>query len=172
MAYDELEQYFLDINWYFKDYFNRICIAASGGGILPSIILENDQGNEQFHQIVFDLPRRFEVIRNENALELIQGIDNQNLDSYFEDFDGLAARGLYVYDKLKLDDPEDGLYLLVAYPKYDSRIDKFPFEKNSLSLIPQIGHALISRRDQILSDRNFSPIDLVSTLNRSRKTDE
>lgn len=168
MAYDELEQYTLDINWYFADKFNRICIAASGGGILPSIIFENDRRNDEFHETVINLPARFEVIRNENVLELLQGIDNQNLDSYFQDFERLAARGLYVYDKLLLSDPEDTFYLLVAYPKYDSTIDKFPFEKKDLSLIPKTIQPVISRRNQILGDRNFLPIDLIEILNKSR----
>lgn len=165
MAYNELEQYTLDINWYFTDHYNRICIAASAGGLLPKPIIENDEGNEQFHKIVTELPIRFKVTRNENILGQIQGINNQNLESYFQDFEALAGRGLYVFDKLKLDDPEDGFYLLVAYPNYNTDTDSFPVDKEKLSLIPKIKEVIISRRNQQLADSNFTPIELVQILN-------
>lgn len=165
MAYDELEQYGLDINWYFTDYFNRIFVGASGGGLLPKPILQNDEGNEQFHKVVNELPIRFKVTRNENVLNQLQGISSENLDLYFQDFEGLASRGLYVFDKLKLDDPEDGFYLLVAYPNYDTRIDSYPVPKEKLSLIPKTKRAIISRRNQKVSYRNFTPINLVQILN-------
>ncbi len=66
MAYDILDQYSLDINWYFVDFYNRLIVFASGGGILPTTIAENDKNNELFHQIAFDLPVRYKVVRNEN----------------------------------------------------------------------------------------------------------
>jgi hypothetical protein len=165
MAYNEFDQYTLDINWYFTDHYNRICIAASAGGLLPKPIVENDEGNEQFHKIINELPIRFEVTRNETVLDLLQGISNQNLDSYFQDFESLAGRGLYVFDKLKLDDPEDGYYLLVAYPNYDTNIDRYPVDKKNLSLIPKTKQSIISRRNQKVLDSNFTPINLVHILN-------
>jgi hypothetical protein len=169
MAYNELEQYTLDINWYFTDHYNRICIAASAGGLLPKPIIENDEGNEEFHKIVNELPIRFKVTRNENILDQIQGISNQNLDSYFQDFENLAGRGLYVFDKLKIDDPEDGFYLLIAYPNYDTNIDSYPVEKGQISLIPKTKQSIISRRNQKVSDSNFTPIDLVQILNNTNR---
>lgn len=167
MAYSEIEQLTLDINWYFVDYYNRICIAASAGGLLPKPITENDEGNEQFHKIVSDLPLRFEVARNENTLNQIQGIESQGLEVYFQDFDKLASRGLYVYDKLKLDNPEDGFYVLVAYPIYDTSRDKYPLDKKNLLLIPKTKQAIISRRYQNLSQSNFNPINLTEILNNN-----
>lgn len=166
MAYNEIDLYTLDINWYFTDYYNRICIAASAGGLLPKPIIENDEGNEQFHRIVNELPIRFKVTRNENILEQLQGIDSQGIDEYFQDFEALAGRGLYVFDKMNLDDPEDGFYLLVAYPNYDTNVDSFPVDKDKLSLIPKTNQSIILRRNQIVLDSNFIPIDLLEILNK------
>lgn len=165
MAYSVIEQLTLDINWYFADHYNRICIAASAGGLLPKQITENDEDNEQFHKIVSNLPLRFEVARNENIRSLIQGIESQNLEDYFQDFEKLASRGLYVFDKLKLDNPEDGFYILVAYPIYNTTTDSYPLDKKNLSLIPKIKRAIISRRFQKLSQSNFKPIDLIGIFN-------
>ena len=165
MAYNQIEQNTLDINWYFTDRFNRICIGASAGGLLPNPITENNEGNEQFHQIVNELPIRFKVTRNENILEQLQGISSENLDIYFRDFEALAGRGLYAFDKLKLEDPEDGFYLLVAYPNYNTHTDGFPVDKEKLSLIPKTRRSIISRRNQQVADSNFRPIDLVQILN-------
>lgn len=165
MAYSEIEQLTLDINWYFVDYYNRICIAASAGGLLPKPITENDEGNEQFHKIVSDLPLRFEVARNENILNQIQGIESQNLEDYFQDFEKLASRGLYVFDKLKLASPEDGFYILVAYPIYNTERDSYPLDKKKLSLVPKTRQAIISRRFQKVNPSSFNPINLTMILN-------
>lgn len=169
MAYNELELYTLDINWYFTDHYNRICIATSAGGLLPKPILENEEGNEQFHKIVNDLPIRFKVTRNENIRKQIQGIKNQNLELYFQNFEALAGRGLYVFDKLNLNDPEDGIYLLVAYPNYNTKTDSYPVDKQKLSLITKIKKSIISRRNQKVADSNFIPIDLIQILNNVNK---
>lgn len=165
MAYSQIEQITLDINWYFVDHYNRICIAASAGGLLPKPITVNEEGNEEFHKIVLDLPSRFEVARNENILNIIQGIESQNIEAYFQDFNKLASRGLYVFDKLRLDDPEDGFYLLVAYPIYNTKTDRYPIDRKNLSLIPKTKQAIISRRDQKLGQSSFEPKDLTSILN-------
>lgn len=170
MAYNEIDQYTLDINWYFTDRYNRICIAASAGGLLPRPIIENDERNDQFHKIIIELPIRFTVIRNQNILNQIQGVNSQSLELYFQDFERLAGRGLYVFDKLNLDEPEDGLYLLVAYPIYNSNIDSYPIDKKHLSLIPKTKQSLITRRNQKVAESNFKPINLIQFLNNSQRT--
>ncbi len=168
MAYSEIDQTTLDINWYFKDQYNRVCISASGGGFLPNIITENEEANEEFHKMVMELPNSFAVARNESILNFIQGITNDNLDSYFQDFESLASRGLYVFDKIKLDEPEDGFYLLVAYPIYDPNKDDMPFDRNKLSLIPKTREAIIFRNNQQIDSKNFIPKDLVHILNNQK----
>ncbi len=95
----------------------------------------------------------------------IKGLTNQNLDVYFRDFEALASRGFYVFDKLKLNNPEDGYYLLVAYPIYNTYTDPYPIEKENLSLIPKVNRAIISRTNEIVYESSFKAKDIVSILN-------
>ena len=63
----------IDINIYFKDEFNRLCILASAGGTLPSYLL-NDNGldinqdtfeeNNKTNSLVYKLPKVFRIGRN------------------------------------------------------------------------------------------------------------
>lgn len=150
----------LDINWYFADRYNRICVAASAGGVLPDRIIEKGDSNEEFHRIVMELPERFKSVRNENFLEVIQGIRNQDFEAYFQDFEALASRGLYVFDRINLGVPEDGRYVLVAFPTYNTEKDKFPIDKKNLSLIPKTNRAIISRLNQEVKNASFIPKNL------------
>ena len=164
------EQYFLDINWYFADYFNRLCVVASGGGTLPSFLSEKQSRNNEFHEIVLDLEERFSSQRNENAVNIIVDLNsNENLDQYFEDFESLAKKGFYVYDKIDLNNAEDSKYLLVAYPIYNTEIDPFPVDIKHLELIPKLKAPLISRTNRRFSSQNFVPIDLIDIVNRKYK---
>lgn len=157
--------YLLDVNWYFVDRYNRLCIVASGGGILPEFYFSSDYRNNEFHEMVMDLPQKFKSKRNENVLGLIEEIDSEDIENYFKDFDSLAKRGFYVFDKLKLQNPDDGFYLLVAYPVYDTTVDSFPIDKNRLSLIPRTKRSIITRFNQEVYDSSFNPIGLTSILN-------
>lgn len=165
MAYSDFQQLSLDINWYFADRYNRLCVAASAGGVLPETIIEKDDSNEEFHGIVMELPERFKPARNENALEFIQGINRQDFDLYFQDFEALASRGFYVFDRINLKVPEDGEYILVAYPIYDTRTDDFPIDKKHLSLIPKTNGPIISRLNQQVKNTSFDPKNLNKILN-------
>lgn len=160
------EQYFLDINWYFSDRYNRLCVVASGGGKLPKFLFEEKNQNEQFHAIVNELPERYESARNENIVDFVIDFEIDNLNQYFENFDSLAKKGFYVYDKINLSNSEETDYLLVAYPIYNSSNDSFPINPNDLERIPKITQALISRSNKSFSKENFEIIDLISLLDK------
>lgn len=163
------EQFFLDINWYFVDPFKRLCVVASGGGLLPFFLLEQNNQNDEFHNIVFDLPERFNSGRNENVIASVVGLTDDNLQQYFRDFDSLAKKGFFVYDKINLNNPEDSEYLLVTYPIYDTRKDPFPINPTNLDLIPRIKSTLISRTNDSFSETNFEPINLVTLINNEKQ---
>ncbi len=168
MAYSTIQQATLDINWYFLDLFNRICIAASAGGTLPKVIAENDENNDRFHKTIMNLPSRYKVARNENILDSIKGIKSDNLDDYFKDFESLASRGLYVYDKINIETPEDGNYLLVAYPIYNTKTDAVPLASENLRLIPRLNRTIIVRFNQEVKSSSFNPINLVEIVNKMK----
>jgi hypothetical protein len=163
------EQFFLDINWYFADRYNRLCIVASGGGILPKFLFEQQNQNDEFHDIVNELPEKFENRRNENILEFIADLESDNLNQYFQDFDSLAKKGFYVYDKINLSNSEETKYVLVAYPIYNSETDSFPIKPNELKMIIKIKQPLISRTNEKFSEKNFRVIDLISLLDNQEK---
>lgn len=163
------EQFFVDINWYFADRYNRLCVVASGGGILPRFLFEQQNQNDEFHNIVNELPERFENRRNENILEFIADLESDNLSQYFQDFDSLARKGFYVYDKINLSNPEETNYVLVDYPIYNSETDPFPINPDELDIIPKIKQPLISRTNEKFSERNFRILDLVSLLDNQEK---
>ncbi|WP_283635734.1 hypothetical protein [Aquaticitalea lipolytica] len=161
------EQFLLDLNWYFADSFNRLCVVTSAGGILPSFLFLQDNRNDEFHEIVNELPEKFEVQRNENILELIVDLNNEDLDQYFRDFESLAKKGFYVFDKVNISVSEETDYVLVAYPLYNSEKDSFPINPVDLELIPKLDNPLISRTNNSFSNENFKIIDLVSLLNNN-----
>jgi hypothetical protein len=158
MAYSLTEQLSLDINWYFTDRWLRLCHVASAGSILPPVIAENDEKNNQFNEIVIKLPDRYKVVRNEKIMSLIQGINRENSESYFRDFELMAKRGLYAFDKFRLEDSEYPFYCLVAYPLYNPQVDAYPIEKSLLSLIP--------RTRVTINKRFLNPIELPKYLNK------
>ena len=163
------EQYFLDINWYFSDFFNRLCVVASGGGKLPKFLFDEENQNNEFNNIVNELPERFESARNENILDFIIDLEIDKLNQYFENFDSLARKGFYVYDKINLSNSEQTDYILVAYPIYNSGTDSFPINPKNLKRIPKITQALISRTNESFSNENFEIIDLISLLDNQKK---
>lgn len=166
MPYSAIQQATLDLNWYFVDRFNRICVAASAGGVLPQLIADNYEKNDQFHEAVMALPPEYMVVTNERILNLIKGIEKDMLDDYFKDFKDLASRGLFVFDRVNLEDSKDGIYLLVAHPVYDTRVDSAPLEVASLRLVPRLTRSIIVRFNQQVKPSSFDPINLVEVVNR------
>jgi len=135
MAYQIAQQLDNDLNWFFIDRWNRICHAASAGGILPDIISENSENNDKFNEIVFDLPERYKPIRNENVENILRELGVQDFERYFKDFETMARKGLYSFDKFDVADSEDARYFLVAYPSYDPANDPYPISRDLLKMV-------------------------------------
>jgi len=167
IEYNEFEEhYFLDINWYFADYYNRLCVVASGGGVLPIFLLDKESRNNNFHEIVMDLEEQFESRRNEDAIQNIIDYDpNLNIEQYFRDFESLAKKGFYVYDKVDINDHNDLRYVLVVYPIYDTRTDPYPINPKDLQLIPKLNYGLISRTNSSFGKSNFTIRNLITLVN-------
>tara|TARA_R110002020_G_scaffold73623_3_gene188899 strand:- start:18 stop:503 length:486 start_codon:yes stop_codon:yes gene_type:complete len=146
MAYELYEQFELDINWYFRDRFNHLCVATSAGGVLPEYINVNIENNDEFHQIIDELPEKFKIKRNERIVNRIQGLDNEEeVSEYFKEFEKLARKGLYVFDKFDIDNPDDPNYFLIVYPIYNRIKDTYPIDKKLLSMIPRTSGSINKR---------------------------
>ena len=137
MAYSERIQLTCDLNWYFIDRFKHICHVASCGSYLPEIIAQDDKSNDKFHKIVQKLPERYEVIRNDGAVEFMRQQGVENLDRCFEDFEYAAKRGLYSFNKCDIYNPRDPFYILMCYPKY-SKEDQYPLSDTEHKMITRI----------------------------------
>lgn len=163
---DLIEHYsFYDINWYFIDTFNRICVVASGGGILPQYIINHIDKNDAIHKMVLELNENYDIGRNELInIKSIQLEVKNVLDNYFSEFEKLARKGLYVYDRFNINDPEDQYYWLVAYPIYDTTRDKYPLTSEELKLFPRIGNNIINRNNNSFSQKNFEKINFMSFI--------
>lgn len=161
---------FYDINWYFTDKYNRLCVVASGGGLLPKFLYEEKSKNDEFHEVALELENRFDGGRNKNVITSIVDLDqHENLEQYFSDFDSLAKKGFFVYDKVNLNFHDDPMYVLVAYPLYNTKVNTYPIDPNYLELIPFVDKPLISRNNDFFSDSNFVPQDLLSFVDANFK---
>ena len=162
----QLEDYHLfDFNWYFADYYNRLCAVASGGGILPKFLANEKSNNNKFHEIVMNLEERFFTKRNEKLMDSIVDFDSvQDIEQYFGDFESLAKKGFYVYDKVDINNPDDLHYVLAVYPVYDPQVDSMPINSKDLKLILKLKCNIIFRRKTEFYDINFSIRNLVNLI--------
>jgi hypothetical protein len=152
MAYSFEQQISLDINWYFTDRFNRLCVAMSGGGLLPQRIAENEASNDEFHLFSTDLEERYAVKRNDQIPSLLE-LSSNSVESYFDAFEIYAKKGFYVFDRINLSQLDDPNYILVVYPIYQAYIDPFPISRSFLSKIPRIKGSI---------NKSTKPFNLIS----------
>lgn len=110
--YTEIEQLALDIDWFFTDKL-EIGFIASAGGKLPDTIAKLGNGNQILSSYFRNLPDISEVIVNPRLSQILQTSIN---DVYLSDFVDMAKKGLYSFDKTKLNDFLDTSYHLVAKP--------------------------------------------------------
>lgn len=137
MAYSLEDQLYFDLNWYFVDWYKRVCHVNSGGSLLPQIIAENDKNNDEFHKIVFDKKPNFKAAINPNAERILrlQGNTDFELEMCFNYHESIAKKGLYSFGKLIFDGGVNNQYLLIAYPVYDKHVNEYPFKDEEIHLI-------------------------------------
>jgi hypothetical protein len=116
MSYSLTEQYSRDIDFYVLNIHLGFLHFASAGAKLPSIIEGNDLNNEELHLAVLELPFDFEYEVNPNLGEILE-LNEEQLTTYRADFVEMAKRGLYSFDKTKINNQEDQTYHIVAWPK-------------------------------------------------------
>jgi len=119
------EQFYLDIDWFFIDG-NVISFVASAGGRLPGAILKSGDNIQLLSSFFRALPIITDVTINPNLSEIMPSREiNEN---YLSDFIFIAKRGLYAFDKTRLNDFNDDRYHLVASPQKALTIQDLPLE--------------------------------------------
>lgn len=107
----EIEQQYLDIDWFFSDE-NNLAFVASGGGKLPKSVEEC----EDYGLLVSyfrNLPDTSDVKLNDNLHKILKSEPDER---YLNDFIIMARKGFYTFDKTVLNDFIDTNYHLVAFP--------------------------------------------------------
>ena len=136
-----------DIDWFFLSG-NRLFHIASAGGILPEEIKSFDLEESYLYVVSRNLN-----ISEDLVTECLDGIltGNTNVEvevnkdylntsftdnsdeekkNYLRSFVEMALRGCYSFDRTKVEDPEDNLYHLVAWPHNDKKADAIFPEAN------------------------------------------
>ena len=146
-----------DLDWFFK-VGDKYVHAASAGGELPeAVVLRLGQYSEIINK-VSSLPVEYNPRIDQRKilahLGLREGENQEGYNAFVLMFRGMAMKGFYSFDKLKITDPEDNHYTLVAEPERSSKCSlDFPALDE---LIPCI----------IGQDLNFNePVDLVAFVN-------
>jgi len=158
MAYSIFEIYTRDIDWFVSDEKFINIHAASGGGIIPNIIIQNNDLNEYNLNVALQAPQIFdnnEIELNPFLQEYIQLEKEEELEYYLSDFKDMAKRGFFSFDKTHLGLRDNGLYHLVASPKHlycDDIIINQPLRVNFDILT-------------ILSNNKWSPFNIIDLIN-------
>lgn len=116
-----------NIDWFAVDVNNFVAHFSSFGSQLPSNLPDTFEELKAASDYLLSLPFTcFEIIPNptiEEYVEFKHRIDRKN---YFEEFDGIAMRGLFAFDKTDPMDEENFLYHQVASPGLPLNLNDLP----------------------------------------------
>ncbi|MEI1692349.1 hypothetical protein [Acinetobacter nosocomialis] len=108
----------------------------------------------------------FELLDNN---EPNTNLDHSEFSDYFSNFDDLASKGFFVYDKLNINYPEDDNFILVSYPIYDNNnIEHRNFYneiRSYLEFSPKLRVPIIERYSNTIHKNSFKTINLIELLN-------
>lgn len=135
-----------DMDWFIKDTSsNKYIHVASGGGVLPEVILEtiNDEHGDSKYERDLRRIRKIPIPQQEKiSLEALYAYCNNNnnfvsintdyyerilkntpekRERYFASFVLMALKGFYSFDKSNINDSDDTYYHLVAWPTEQSQ---------------------------------------------------
>jgi hypothetical protein len=132
MRIDELEQEESDIDWFAADTDGHIVYFASGGGVLPESVAASEESLLQLHQFFLTLPETA-------SAPLVQVEPNAERSGRSpQGFLRYARRGLFAFDKTRLNEHRDTQYHLVARPAQPLTITDLPGQIAALLLQTQL----------------------------------
>ncbi|MFP5082410.1 hypothetical protein [Acinetobacter pittii] len=95
--------------------------------------------------------------------------DNDEFSDYFSNFDDLASKGFFVYDKLNINYSEDDCFILASYPIYDNNNiehrNYYNEIRSYLEFSPKLRVPIIERYSNTIHKDSFKPINLIELLN-------
>jgi len=118
----EIEQETSDIEWFFTNG-EYIGFVASGGGKLPSSVSCKSIEEIEFLAHYFkDLPKVTEALINLNSR------GSKNNAEYLSYFVGMTSKGLFSFDKSRLNNFSDMNYQLITQPLNPLKLSNLPLE--------------------------------------------
>lgn len=129
---DLITQETTDFDWFFCDINGFIGHVASAGGRLPNSIANNEEVIQITFDYFFNITTKSEFVLIETNIQNRYGdIEINNTNQFFKDFVNMSKKGLFSFDKLKLNDFDSEEYILIAKPKNE---DEFL----NISMLPDI----------------------------------
>lgn len=188
MAYLDSEILNKDMDWFVK--INQHYIhAASAGGMIPTVIYENDEKNKSLARAIKHMPSLFkeeeieinpflrQILHLEEQQEELSFVlsacnisyENNPIDTYIKriycySFMKFAQKGFLSFDKTNINNFNDSEYHLVARPRVEGNdnIIKLPssFILNEISI-----------NENIRQWQSISLVDIIDRLNSFRKAE-
>jgi len=122
--FTNIEQETLDISWFFTNG-EFIAFAASAGGKLPDSVAKSKGNLEILFEYFDDLPYESDVIVNPNLRNIIK---SKVTEEYLGNYDNMGRKGLFAFDKTKVNSFTDPNYHLVISPVVPLTIHDLPEE--------------------------------------------
>lgn len=115
---DLITQEATDFDWFFCDFNGLIGHVASAGGRLPNSIANNEEVIQMIFDYFFNISTKSEFVLIETNIQKRYGdIEISNTNQLFRDFVNMSKKGLFSFDKLKLNDFDSEEYILIAKPQ-------------------------------------------------------
>ncbi|GAA4375604.1 hypothetical protein [Hymenobacter koreensis] len=132
MRIDGLEQQDSDIDWFAVDNDGHVVHVASGGGVLPESVAASEEDLLQLHQYFLTLPETTAAAQVQVEPNAVQsGRSAEGAVRY-------ARRGLFSFDKTRLNKHRDTQYHLVARPAQPLMLAELPGRVATLLLRTQM----------------------------------
>jgi hypothetical protein len=126
-----IEQETLDIDWFFTNG-EFIAFAASAGGKLPDSVAKSKENLDSLSDYFDSLPYKSEVIINPDLKNIVKSKITEESVGHF---DNMGRKGLFAFDKTKMNGFTDPNYHLVISPVVPLKIELYQILKQSLILI-------------------------------------
>nr|WP_315031187.1 hypothetical protein [uncultured Chryseobacterium sp.] len=145
MMIAEIEQETMDMDWFFTDG-KHIGFMASGGGKLPDSVAESESNRQLLALYFRNLPDTSEVLINPELDTVLINSQRSNTgadERYLEDYVLMTKKGLYAFDKTKMNNFLDPYYHLVASPKAPLELKDLPQHIIDILIRTQYTHKLV-----------------------------
>jgi hypothetical protein len=114
------------------DINERIIHFASGGGVIPKVVIEHYEDWLVINEYIGDLPQTTECIINPSLTDFVNLKNKTETSNYLSSFCLFTSRGLFSYDKTHIGKINNTFYHLVAKPAHQLDFKSLPINVQNL----------------------------------------